>query len=141
MASAIHADVDWCIVGNIHIMYHASLSIDVSIQYHEDTLFGAVGEYAVWTGTTPASFNINSDMVAANTAEILFNKQQVMNGYSWSKQQPPKCKKMITPAPGLFDKNVRINSFNASIPESTMLIANEPVQISLSLGLKECKPI
>jgi hypothetical protein len=139
--SAYHVDVSWCVVGDISILYHANISVNTSVTYDERTVFGSHGAYAVWTGTAPRSVSISANLVGANSSEIQFNVQQVLNAYNWTQQSPPPCKKISAPAPQLTDMSVRIESFDSSIDEGVLLDGSNPIQISLSLSLKECKPI
>jgi len=136
-----HIDVEWCIVGPITILYHANLSVNTSVTYDERSVFGSHGAYAVWTGTAPRSYSLSTNLVGANSGEVAFNMGLVYLAYDWTQQSPPKCEELKAPAPEIFNTKVRIESYDASIEEGTHLDMNIPIQISLSLSLKECKPI
>ena len=135
-----HYDVSWCTIGPITIMYHTSISMSTQVTYDERSVFGSHGAYAVWTGTAPRTYSLSANLVAANSNEVKFNMGQVAAAYQWTQQSPPSCQKLTAPG-GIFNTSVRIESFDASIPESTHLDAGAPIQIDFSLGLKECKPI
>lgn len=141
--SSHHVDVPWCIVGPIVILYHTSISMNIAVAYDERTVFGSHGAYAVWTGTAPRSYNINASMVGANSLEVLFNMAQVELAYSWTQESPPQCKKLILPLilTRIFTSSVRIESTDATIPEATHIQAAQPIQVEMSLSLKECKAI
>lgn len=139
--SAHHIDVKWCVVGPVVIMYHANISVNTSVQYDQRSVFGSHGAYAVWLGTDPRSVSVSSNMVAANSGEVKFNLKQVKNAYDWTQQNPPVCQLLNAPAPDIFKMHVRIESYDTSIEEGVMLDGNDPIQISLSLSLKECRPI
>lgn len=143
MASAHHIDVPWCIVGDVTILHHTTISMNISVQYDERTVFGSHGAYAVWTGTSPRSYSINASMVGANTLEIMFNMKQAEAAYAWTQESPPKCKKLTLPqiASGLFSTKVRIESADASIQEMVHVQSMHPIQIDISLSVKECKAI
>ena len=138
-----HEDVKWCTIGDIQILYHTTISMNTSVTYDERTVFGSHGAYAVWTGTAPRNYSISANLVAANTGEVEFNLAQIQTAYNWTQDSPPKCKPLIVPpgAGALFNTHVRIESFDASIPETTHLEAATPIQMDFSLGLKECKAI
>ena len=139
--SAYHIDVSWCVVGDISILYHANVSVNTSVSYDERTVFGSHGAYAVWTGTAPRSVSVSANLVGANSGEVAFNVTQVLNAYNWTQESPPQCRKLTAPAPQLTNMMVRIESFDSSIDEGVLLDGDNPIQISLSLSLKECKPI
>ncbi len=145
-----HYDVPWCVVGSISIFYHANMTTNISVQYDERSVFGSHGQYAVWLGTAPRSFTVWSNMVGANSDEITFNVQQVINAWNWTQESPPQCKDMTAPiALSQAKMNVvpvRIETYDSSIEEATMThgtkgLGNAPIQVTLSLSLKECKPI
>ena len=145
-----HYYMAWCVVGDISIFYHANMTTNISVQYDERSVFGSHGMYAVWLGTAPRSFTVWANMVAANTDEVTFNVQQVINAYNWTQESPPECKSMMSPIAladgGLKDVSVRIESYDSSIEEATFthgtdLLGEAPIQVTLSLSLKECKPI
>jgi len=139
--SAHHIDVAWCVVGPVKIMYHSNISVNVSVQYDARSVFGSHGQYAVWTGTEPRSYSVSSNMVAANADEVQFNLDQVEAAYNWTQENPPGCQKLKAPASRIFDAYVRIESYDSSIEEATHLDGTDPIQITLSLSLKECRPI
>lgn len=141
--SSQHNDFPWCVVGTIVIMYHTTLSMSTSVQYDQRTVFGSHGAYAVWTGTDPRSFNLSANLVAANTLEVIFNLGMVWQAYDWTQKSPPPCKMLIPPLGSsmIFNTKVRIESMDASIPESVHLDYEMPIQIDFSMGLKECKAI
>ena len=145
MFSAHHIDVPWCIVGNIHIMYHATVTVSTSVQYDQRTVFGSHGAYAVWTGTDPRSFSVSANFVGANALETAFNLGQIQAAYDWTQESPPQCKKIMLPsavaANSLFGTEVRIESFDGTIPDTVHIYGLAPVQIDFSLSLKECKAI
>jgi len=137
-----HTDVPWCVVGGVTILYHTTISMNISVQYQEQTVFGSHGAYAVWTGTDPRSYSVSADMVGANALEVAFNVKQVKTAYDWTQQSPPKCEGIkSTPAASIFHAKVRIESMDSSIPDTTHIVAADPIQISLSMALKECKAI
>jgi len=136
-----HTDVEWCVIGPITIMYHANISVNTSVTYDERSVFGSHGAYAVWSGTAPRSFSVSTNLVAANSGEVQFNMGLVYSAYDWTQMSPPICLPLKAPAPAIFDAMVRIESYDSSIEEGTHLDINTPIQISLSLSLKECKPI
>lgn len=142
-SSSHHVDAAWCIVGNVTILHHTTISMNISVAYDERTVFGSHGAYAVWTGTAPRSFSVSSSMVGANIAEIKFNVLQVEAAYSWTQESPPQCKSLKLPSvtSKIFKSAVRIESMDTSIPEMTHIEANTPIQIELSMSLKECKAI
>ena len=139
--SAHHIDVSWCVVGPVTIMYHANISVSTSVSYDQRSVFGSHGAYAVWTGTEPRSVSVSTSMVAANSAEVKFNMDQVIAAYDWTQGNPPSCRKVQAPAPDIFNMMVRIESYDSSIEEAVHLDGDSPIQISLSLELKECRPI
>ena len=144
MSSSHHAEVKWCIVGTIAIMYHTSISVNTSVAYDERTVFGSHGAYAVWTGTAPRSFSISASLVGANLAETTFNLAQVTSAYEWTQESPPGCKGLTLPPVGLamvLQGTVRIESMDGSIPDGTHIYGGTPIQIDFSMGLKECKAI
>lgn len=143
MASAHHVDVPWCIAGPVTILYHTSISMNIAVTYDERTVFGSHGSYAVWTGTAPRSYSVSAEMVGANVGEIAFNVGQVEAAYDWTQESPPQCKKLTLPTitTKIFKTKVRIESADASIPDMTHIEAAHPIQITLSLSLKECKAI
>lgn len=143
MASAHHIDVPWCIVGSVTILHHTTISMNIAVQYDERTVFGSHGAYAVWTGTAPRSFNINASMVGANTLEIMFNMRQAEAAYAWTQESPPQCKGLVLPqiATSLFATDVRIESTDTSIQEMVHIQSGHPIQIDISLSVKECKAI
>lgn len=140
-----HYDVAWCQVGDITIMYHANLTVNISVQYDERSVFGSHGQYAVWLGTAPRAYTVWANMVAANGDEIAFNVDQVIKAHQWTQESPPQCKPLKAPAGAAHNTSVRIETYDSSIEEATMTHGsskgNAPVQITLSLSLKECKPI
>lgn len=136
--SAYHRDVPWCTVGPVTILYHANISVNISVQYDQRTVFGSHGAYAVWTGTDPRSFSISSNLVGANSDEVQFNLGQVYSAHEWTQESPPHCGDLASPA---FWAPVRIESYDSSIEEGVLLDGSTPIQISLSLSVKECKPI
>jgi hypothetical protein len=138
--SAHHIDVEWCVAGPVTILYHASISVNISVTYDERSVFGSHGAYAVWTGTSPRSFSVSSNLVGANAGEVQFNMGQVVAAHMWTQENPPQCQPLK--APGMnFSADVRIESYDASIEEGVHLDANTPIQVALSLSLKECKAI
>jgi hypothetical protein len=141
--SAHHVDVPWCIVGGVTILYHTSISMNIAVAYDERTVFGSHGAYAVWTGTAPRSFSIQSSLVGANILEVQFNVAQVEAAYAWTQESPPHCKGLRLPeiTSGIFSSSVRIESTDASIPEMTHIQGGRPIQIEMSLSVKECKAI
>ncbi len=148
MMSSHHWDAPWCMISEIMIMYHTSISSDISVTYDDRTVFGSHGAYAVWTGTSPRDYSISADLVGANSLEVIFNIGMVGLSYLWTQCSPPGCKILLLPtslgASLIFGTTVRIQSMNASIPEGTHLdpiSGGSPIQISFSLSLKECKPI
>ncbi len=141
MLSAHHIDVSWVVCGPVTIMYHANLSVNTSVNYDQRSVFGSHGAYAVWLGTEPRSFSLSASMVGANTAEVAFHLAQVVNAHGWTQQSPPKCAGLVSPAPDAFSASVRIESYDSSIEEGVHLDSTTPIQLSLSLSLKECKPI
>ncbi len=149
MAGSIHHDdVVWCVVGPVSILYHTSISMNTAVTYDERSVFGSHGAYAVWTGTAPRSYSVTASMVAANSSEVVFNLKQVYNAYQWTQQSPPQCAALRVGNGGLkvnggslYNDSVRIESFDSSIPDATFMDAGIPIQIELSMSLKECKPI
>lgn len=148
MLSSHHYDAPWCMISEIMIMYHTSISSSISVSYDEKTVFGSHGAYAVWTGTSPRSYSISASLVAANPMEVIFNVGMVGLAYLWTQCSPPGCKILILPtslgASLLFGTLVRIESMDASIPEMTHLdpiSGGSPIQLEFSLNLKECKAI
>lgn len=140
--SSHHFDIPWCVIGSIKILYHTSISTNTSVTYDERSVFGSHGAYAVWTGTAPRSYSLSANLVGANPEEVNFNIAQVQNAYNWTQESPPQCRGLKGPSGvGLFEASVRIESFDASIPEATHLDGGSPIQIDFSLGLKECKAI
>jgi hypothetical protein len=143
--SSHHYDTPWCVVGPVTILYHTSISMNTSVSYDERSVFGSHGAYAVWTGTAPRSVSLSANMVAANSNEVMFNIDQVNNAYQWTQENPPSCEALKVKSGmmyrAIFDMSVRIESFDSSIAEATHLDGANPIQIDLSLGLKECKPI
>jgi len=139
--SSHHNDVPWCVIGPVKIMYHASIDVTTTVTYDDRGVFGSHGAYAVWTGTAPRSVNVSSNMVAANADELAFNMAQVEAAYNWTQGNPPKCESLQAPASSVFDMDVMIESYSSSIEEGTHIQAGTPIQIALSLSLKECKPI
>lgn len=144
--SAHHNDVPWCVVGPVVILYHASVNVSTSVQYDQRSVFGSHGAYAVWLGTDPRSYSVSSSLVAANSEEVLFNIQMVKAAYDWTQESPPYCGALVSPitnveldAAGYVD--VRIEGYDSSVEEATHLDNMMPIQISLGLTLKECKPI
>jgi hypothetical protein len=142
--------VPWCVVGNIKIFYHANMTTAISVQYDERSVFGSHGQYAVWLGTAPRSFTVWANMVGTNATEVEFNVQQVINAWKWTQESPPRCKTMVAPIALSKDElnkiKVRIETYDSSIEEATMThsaqgLGNAPIQVTLSLSLKECKPI
>lgn len=136
--SAHHIDVDWCVAGPVVIMYHANISVNISVQYDQRTVFGSHGAYAVWLGTDPRSFSVSTNMVGANSGEVAYNLGQVYAAHAWTQESPPHCAELSSPA---YSAPVRIESFDSSVEEGVHLNDGIPIQISLSLSLKECKPI
>lgn len=143
MASAHHIDAAWCIVGDVKILHHTTISMSVAVQYDQRSVFGSHGAYAVWTGTEPRSYSVNASMVGANSAEIRFNVAQAEAAYKWTQQSPPQCKKLQLPqiTTSLFSTKVRIESTESSIQEMVHIQSGHPIQIDLSMSLKECKAI
>lgn len=146
--SSHHTDADWLVISGkfgIQILYHTSISMSTSVSYDERSIFGSHGAYAVWTGTEPRTYSVSASLVAANGAEVNFNIKQAQSAYAWTQDSPPPCQELKLPtnsgAAYLFETSVRIESFDASIPESTHILESAPVQIEFSLGLKECKAI
>lgn len=141
--SSHHVDAPWCIVGDVAILYHTTISMNIAVAYDERTVFGSHGAYAVWTGTAPRSYSISSSMVGANTLELMFNIGQVEAAYAWTQESPPKCKKLRLPSitTSIFKTSVRVESVDTSIPEMTHVEGGRPIQIELSLSVKECKAI
>ena len=142
--SSHHQDIPWVVVGKVKILYHTTISMSISVSYDERSVFGSHGAYAVWTGTEPRSFDLSASMVAANTKEAEFNVSQVAEAYDWTQQSPPQCQALVGPigAGSVFNTDVRILSVSSSIPETVHLTGGEvPIQIDLSLSLKECKAI
>lgn len=143
--SAHHEDIEWCIVGPVSILYHTTISMNVAVQYDQRTVFGSHGAYAVWTGTDPRSFNVSASMVAANSSEIKFNVDQVIAAYQWTQESPPTCQGLTAPTgtSAIFGADVRPESVDSSIQEAVHLDknGNGPIQIDLSLSVKECKEI
>ena len=129
-----HVDVAWCVIGNIQIMYHASLDYNIQVSYQEETVFGSHGVYAVWTGTSPRSFSLSSNLVAANSSEVLENLGQVRKVYNWTQESPPQCKMLSCSA--FVTAAVRIESFNTSIEEGVLRDGGIPIQIALSMEIK-----
>lgn len=144
-ASTHHHDVPWCRVGPIVILYHANINVSTSVSYDERSVFGSHGAYAVWLGTAPRTYSVSTNLVAANSYEVKFNMQQVKAAYDWTQESPPHCAKLVSPITHteLDTKSVfvRIESYDSSVEEATHLDSLAPIQISLSLSLKECKPI
>ena len=144
-----HLDMPWCIVGGITIFYHANMTTNIAVQYDERSVFGSHGQYAVWLGTAPRSFTVWTNMVAANHLEVAFNVAQILIAHEWTQDNPPGCRIMKSPIPIggalLYLLNVRIESYDSSIEEGTMMdgvaFVGAPIQVTLSLSLKECKPI
>lgn len=146
-----HNDVPWCVAGPVVILYHASINVSIGVQYDERTVFGSHGAYAVWTGTSPRAFNVSTTMVAANADEVKFNLGQVAAAHNWTQESPPTCLPLVSPinhdgvnhlANGMQTNDmVRIEGYDSSVEEATHLDAGSPIQISLGLTLKECKPI
>jgi hypothetical protein len=148
MLSSHHYDAPWCMVGEIVIMYHTTISTSISVQYDERTVFGSHGAYAVWTGTSPRSYSVSANLVAANSAEVVFNLLSVKLAYMWTQNSPPGCKILLLPtslgASLIFGTMVRIESMDANIDEGVHLdpiSGGSPIQITFSMSLKECKPI
>ena len=139
--SAHHIDTSWCVVGPVTIMYHANIGVSTSVQYDQRSVFGSHGAYAVWLGTEPRAVTVTTNMVGANSAEVGFNLAQVIAAYDWTQGNPPSCRKIQAPAPDVFDMMVRIEGYDSSVEEAVHLDGNSPIQISLSLTLKECRPI
>jgi len=144
--SSHHYDVEWCTAGPVTILYHANISVNIGVQYDQRTVFGSHGAYAVWTGTDPRSYSISANLVAANADEVAFNLLQIKNAHDWTQESPPSCQPLRSPITHmeLTDTGytmVRIEGYDASIDEAVHLDRNRPIQISLSLTLKECKPI
>ena len=139
--SAHHIDTPWCVVGPVTIMYHANITVNTAVSYDERSVFGSHGMYAVWTGTAPRSISVSTSMVAANGDEVKFNLDQVIAAYDWTQGNPPSCRKLSAKAPDIFDMMVRIESYDSGIEEAVHLDGDKPIQISLSLSLKECRPI
>jgi hypothetical protein len=144
-----HYDIPWCVIGTITIFYHANLTTNISVQYDERSVFGSHGQYAVWLGTSPRSFTVWANMVAGNGVEVAFNVAQVMAAYSWTQESPPSCKYMKAPIPLglplLHLVSVRLETYDSAIEEGTHMLGSTllgaPIQVTLSLSLKECKPI
>ena len=145
-----HIDVPWCVVGPISIFYHANMTQSIQVSYDERSVFGSHGQYAVWLGTSPRSLSVWATMVGANAEEVNFNVQQVINAWNWTQENPPSCKTMVAPAAlsnaDLNKISVRTETFESNIEEATMThgttaLGNAPIQITLNLTLKECKPI
>lgn len=144
-SSQHHYDSAWCVAGPVTILYHTSISMSTSVTYDERNIFGSHGAYAVWSGTAPRNVSVSASMAAANSSEVRFNIDQVNNAYNWTQGNPPGCHGLKVAGGaihrGIFDMSVRIESFDSSIPEATHLDYGSPIQIDLSLTLKECKPI
>lgn len=141
-SSSHHYDVPWTTAGPVVIMYHANISVNTSVQYDQRTVFGSHGAYAVWTGTDPRSYSLSTNMVGANSGEVAFNLGQVVLAYGWTQMSPPTCLPLVSPLTlkdGLV--TVRIESYDSGIDEAVHLDSGMPIQISLSLTLKECRPI
>lgn len=140
-----HEDTEWCVVGPVSILYHTTISMNVAVQYDQRTVFGSHGAYAVWTGTDPRSFSVSASMVAANSDEVKFNVKQVVAAYDWTQESPPSCQKLTAPTGtnSIFGANVRPESVDSSIQEAVHFdkYNNGPIQIELSLSVKECKEI
>lgn len=139
-----HIDVPWCIVGPVVILYHATINVNILVSYDERSVFGSHGAYAVWLGTAPRSYSISSNLVAANSTEVKFNLNQVAAAHGWTQESPPQCAGLKSPITGGAsggDIMVRIESYDSGVEEATFLNDAIPIQISLSLNLKECKPI
>ena len=141
-----HHDVPWCVAGPVKILYHATVSVNISVSYDERSVFGSHGAYAVWLGTAPRSYSISSNLVGANSDEVKFNLEQVEAAHGWTQMSPPSCEPLTSPItttdiwkPGFVD--IRIESYDASVDEAVHLDGDNPIQISLSLSAKECKPI
>jgi hypothetical protein len=139
-----HTDLPWCIAGWVTILYHSTIDVGNTVTYDEKTVFGSHGLYAVWSGTSPRNVTTNADMVASNELECLFNMAQIAIAYDWTQDSPPGCRFFLGP-PGmlhLYSMMVRIETFGTNIAEGTHLSGLFiPIQISLSLTLKECKAI
>src|SRR5574344_226229 len=138
-----HYDLPWCTIGNITILYHTSISVTTNVTYDERSVFGSHGAYAVWSGTAPRNYSLSANLVGARYLEVQFNIAQVVSAYNWTQESPPQCKGLHGPlgVASLFSTSVRIESFDASIPEATHVEYGSPIQIDFSLSLKECKPI
>lgn len=143
MASAHHIDVPWCIVGSVTILHHTTISMSITVTYDDKSVFGSHGAYAVWTGTQPRTYSINASMVGANTLEIMFNVAQAEAAYAWTQESPPQCKYLRLPqiSTDLFATDVRIESAEASIQEMVHIQSAHPIQIDISMSVKECKAI
>ena len=145
MSSSHHIDVPWCTVGPVTIMYHANISVNIGVQYDQRSVFGSHGAYAVWLGTDPRTYSVSSNMVAANTPEVIFNIAQVTAAHGWTQMSPPTCLPLVSPMT-LPDYSggpvmVRIEGYDSSVEEGVHLDSKIPIQISLGMSLKECKPI
>ena len=145
--SAHHNDVPWCMAGPVVILYHASINVSTSVSYDQRSVFGSHGAYAVWLGTEPRSYSVSSNLVAANSGEVAFNITQVVVAHQWTQESPPTCMALKSPMTGLSMNEaeggvmVRIEGYDSSVDEATHLDNLTPIQISLGLTLKECKPI
>jgi hypothetical protein len=137
-SSAHHIDVPWCTVGPVSIFYHANISENISVSYDQRSVFGSHGAYAVWLGTEPRGYSVSANMVGANAGEVAFNLSQVSAAYGWTQQSPPACLPLVSPG---YYATVRIEGYDSSIEEGVHIDSNIAIQISLSLTLKECKPI
>jgi hypothetical protein len=147
MQSSHHHDVPWCTVGPVIILYHANITVNIGVQYDQRTVFGSHGAYAVWLGTDPRSYSVSTTLVAANSGEVFFNIGQVAAAHNWTQESPPHCDKLKSPMTGTSINeseagvDVRIEGYDSGVDEATHLDSLTPIQISLSLSLKECKPI
>jgi len=142
--SAYHTDIPWCTVGWIIILYHCNVSVNTAVNYDERPVFGSHGLYATWTGTAPRDVSVTASLVAANTLECLFNALSVYMAHDWTQESPPICRPMFGPGFPLFwvySMPVRILNYSTDVAEGVHLDIMIPIQINLSLSLKECKAI
>jgi hypothetical protein len=132
---------EFAVIGGASILYHCSYSYSISVQYAEKTIFGSHGVYYPWTGTEPRNFDISATLVASSPAEATWNLAQTTILYNWTQESPPQCKKMKVGF--ISDIKVRIESLSVSVDENTLVLdaQNTPIQIGLSLSVKECRSI
>ena len=132
---------DFANIGGAVILYHCSYSYSISVQYAEKTVFGSHGVYFPWTGTEPRNFDISANLVAGSPTEATWNLAQVTMLYNWTQESPPKCKNLSVGY--IKGVSVRIESLNVSVDENVLVFdANlTPIQINLSVSVKECSGI